>query len=376
MSKVSLNNVANLQDTTTAAGTINNNSTAITTAVEKTLSRDGTAPNQMNASLDMNSNHIINLPAPITANDAVRFQDLTALQAGGTVTTLPVGGTTGQSLQKNSNTNYDVKWGGNVTSVGLSLPADFTVTGSPVTTSGTLTATLANTPTGTGGLVRQTSPALTTPALGVASTTSLAVTGTAGAGFVEYPTESSAPSAPASGFREYADSTGRHSWIKTTDGFTRTIDGVLTGNRVYTLPDTSGTVLTTTNAGGIITKFFNALGSDVALNNASNYFDGPSVAQGTSGIWFASGTVTVTDPTGASGLIDVKLWDGTTVIASTAVTTFAGAITYTISVSGVITNPAGNIRISAKSTVSTTGKIAFNTSGNSLDSSVTAFRIG
>lgn len=164
--KVTLTNVGNLVDTTTAAATINNNTAALTPAINNTLSRDGTAPNQMGASLDMNSNHIINLPAPSSANDPIRFQDLTTLQSGGTVTTLPVGGTTGQSLQKNSNTNYDVKWGGNVTSVGLSLPADFTVTNSPVTISGTLTATLANTPTGTGGFVRQTAPTFVVPALG------------------------------------------------------------------------------------------------------------------------------------------------------------------------------------------------------------------
>lgn len=58
---------------------------------------------------------------------------------------------------------------GTVTSVALSLPADFNVTGSPVTTSGTLTAAFANTPTGTGGFVRATSPTLVTPALGTPS---------------------------------------------------------------------------------------------------------------------------------------------------------------------------------------------------------------
>jgi len=42
---------------------------------------------------------------------------------------------------------------GDVTSVGLSLPAEFTVTGSPVTSSGTLTATWANGTTGSGPVV-------------------------------------------------------------------------------------------------------------------------------------------------------------------------------------------------------------------------------
>lgn len=165
MSKITLTGPTSFQNDATAVTATANNNTAITNAIENTVSRDGTSPNQMLSTLDMNSNHIINLPSPSSANDPIRFQDLTTLQAGGTVVTLPVGGTTGQSLQKNSSANYDVKWGGNVTSVGLSLPADFTVTGSPVTTTGTLTATLANIPTGTGGFVRQTSPTITSPTL-------------------------------------------------------------------------------------------------------------------------------------------------------------------------------------------------------------------
>lgn len=55
---------------------------------------------------------------------------------------------------------------GTVTSVGLGAPADFTVTGSPVTGAGTLTFDWATPPTGTGAMVRATSPTLVTPALG------------------------------------------------------------------------------------------------------------------------------------------------------------------------------------------------------------------
>jgi hypothetical protein len=63
--------------------------------------------------------------------------------------------------------------GGSVTSVGLSLPSDFTVSNSPVTSSGTLTAVWATTPTGTGAVVRATSPTLVTPTIGVATATSI-----------------------------------------------------------------------------------------------------------------------------------------------------------------------------------------------------------
>lgn len=83
---------------------------------------------------------------------------------------------------------------------------------------------------------------LIAPVLGVASGTSLALTGTGGAGFQGYVAQSSTPSAPASGFSEFADSSGRKSWIRASDGFVRTWDATLTGNRVYTLPDATGTI--------------------------------------------------------------------------------------------------------------------------------------
>jgi len=60
---------------------------------------------------------------------------------------ISAGGSTGTSGQILSSTGTGLQWissTGTVTSVGLSLPSIFTVSGSPVTTSGTLTATLAS----------------------------------------------------------------------------------------------------------------------------------------------------------------------------------------------------------------------------------------
>lgn len=164
--KVILNDVSNLIDTTTARTTINNNSAVIETAFDNTLSRDGTSPNTMLANLDMNSFRIYNLSAPLNGSEPLRLQDANTLNGGGTIATFPIGGTTGQVLAKSSNVDFAVGWTNSVTSVGLSLPADFTITNSPVTTTGTLTATFLNTPTGTGGFVRATSPTLVTPVLG------------------------------------------------------------------------------------------------------------------------------------------------------------------------------------------------------------------
>lgn len=173
MTKVILNDLPNLQNENTAVATINNNNATIEAAFDNTLSRDGSTPNTMGSTFDMNSNRIINLPSPVGADEPVRLTDLDTLTTvGGTFTPLPVGGTVNQTLKKNSSTNYDVSWGNGtgVTSVALSLPADFTVTGSPITGTGTLGATYASgTPTGTGAFVRATSPTLVTPALGTPS---------------------------------------------------------------------------------------------------------------------------------------------------------------------------------------------------------------
>lgn len=117
----------------------------------------------------------------------------------------------------------------------------------------------------------------------------------------------------------------------------------------------------------------NSLASDVALNNGSNFFTGPTVAQGTAGTWFASGTVTLVDTAGTA-TFNVKLWDGTTVISATRVTSNSTG-NVTASLSGYIASPAGNIRISVQDLTSTSGKIVYNDSGTSKDSTLTAIRI-
>jgi hypothetical protein len=126
-----------------------------------------------------------------------------------------------------------------------------------------------------------------------------------------------------------------------------------------------------------LTVISNYLNADVLLNNTAAYFDGPSCAQGTSGIWFAVGSVTLIG-TIADGMF-CKLWDGTTVIDSTAINipTAGGAGASTrVSFSGFITAPAGNIKISVRDNNNTNGKIQFNISGFSMDSGLTVLRVG
>ena len=63
MAKLTLNDVTTGYQSTTAANT---NNTLIEAALENTISRDGTAPNTMTGSLDMNGQNILNLGNPIT----------------------------------------------------------------------------------------------------------------------------------------------------------------------------------------------------------------------------------------------------------------------------------------------------------------------
>jgi hypothetical protein len=59
-----------------SSNALNSDLAAIEAAIENTLSRDGTTPNQMTADLDLNGNQILNLPTPVDPTDVIRLQDL------------------------------------------------------------------------------------------------------------------------------------------------------------------------------------------------------------------------------------------------------------------------------------------------------------
>jgi hypothetical protein len=76
MAKLTLSDLSSLANQTSAISTINANSALIETALENTLSRDGTSPNAMEASLDMNNNRILNLPEAVADQEPVRRMDV------------------------------------------------------------------------------------------------------------------------------------------------------------------------------------------------------------------------------------------------------------------------------------------------------------
>ncbi len=132
--------------------------------------------------------------------------------------------------------------------------------------------------------------------------------------------------------------------------------------------------LSTTTTTGFLTFLSNTISSAVSLSSLV-YADGPSVAQGSSGTWFAAGIVTPKCGAGADNY-SIKLWDGTSVAASCFTNGFAATATAPVSLQGVFSSPAGNIRISVAPQGRTDGTLQVNASGNNKDSTIFVVRIG
>jgi hypothetical protein len=79
MAKLTLNTIGSRYGSIDA---LNANFDAIETALENTLSRDGTAPNGMHANFDMDSNRVINLADGINNPDAVNVRQVNGLIQG------------------------------------------------------------------------------------------------------------------------------------------------------------------------------------------------------------------------------------------------------------------------------------------------------
>lgn len=150
-----------------------------------------------------------------------------------------------------------------------------------------------------------------------------------------------------------------------------------TADSILIMDAANANVATTATIPKVMAALFspitNSLASDISLTNATTYFDGPGVAQGATGTWFVSGTVTITG--NANDVFRIKLWDGATVIAS-ATTQSAVGVAAVIALSGFLASPAGNLRISVKNATSTTGSlIQHGDPDNGKNSTITAFRI-
>lgn len=136
-----------------------------------------------------------------------------------------------------------------------------------------------------------------------------------------------------------------------------------------------GTITVSGTCAVQLSTLSNSLGANVTIPVIGTYVDGPSVAQGTSGTWLAFGSVNVVDTNAAGGSFLCRLWDGTTIVDSAGEQTTAATQHLQVPLSGVITSPAANIRISCTDSSNTTGLMSFNNSSNGKDSTITVVRI-
>lgn len=120
-----------------------------------------------------------------------------------------------------------------------------------------------------------------------------------------------------------------------------------------------------------LSSLVNSLGAPVNLTN-TGYTDGPSVAQGSTGTWLATGQVAVTGT--ASDDIICQIWDGTTTIAAGSVT-MTGTGNVSLHLSGVKASPAGNLRISCENATANRGTMATTNGVTASASTISAVRI-
>lgn len=126
-------------------------------------------------------------------------------------------------------------------------------------------------------------------------------------------------------------------------------------------------------ASGGLSVLTNSVTVAVAMTTLGTYYDGPSVAQGTTGTWLATGMITIS-AVAANNYITAKLWDGATLIASGG-GQVGNNLTCTISLSGYIASPTGNLRISATNNNSNGGTIATNNGIDLKSSTISAIRV-
>lgn len=81
MSKITIAPIGSLVNQTSFLAQLNNALQTLANGFDDTLSRDDTAPNQMEAALDMNSHTIINLPLAVNNDEAVPLGQLKNLTA-------------------------------------------------------------------------------------------------------------------------------------------------------------------------------------------------------------------------------------------------------------------------------------------------------
>jgi hypothetical protein len=157
--------------------------------------------------------------------------------------------------------------------------------------------------------------------------------------------------------------------------------GLVDGNLSYFPGNSAGVIVSGGQYDSVLappslTSLTGSVGADITMTPAATYFDGPSVAQGTVGTWLVTGTVSISGATVNDNIV-AKLWDGATLISDLSQQSNGNSGLLAISLSGVITNPTGNLRITVMDVTTAGAKIK---AGDGIDatkaSTITAIRIG
>lgn len=111
MSKVNLSTLSTLVNDASACATLNANFASLQAALDIVLWRDGTSPNALTATLDCNSQRIVNLPSPSTATEPARKGDLDAITIAATAGAILPGSVTGSQIATGTITSNNIQDG-------------------------------------------------------------------------------------------------------------------------------------------------------------------------------------------------------------------------------------------------------------------------
>ncbi len=104
------------------------------------------------------------------------------------------------------------------------------------------------------------------------------------------------------------------------------------------------TTTATATTTGFLTYLTNALTTNTTSLTTGTYATGPTISQGSSGVWYATTSMSWQLINGSQTL-GAKLWDGTTIISEGMVSGPIGTFV-SMNLAGVIASPAGNLKTS------------------------------
>lgn len=155
---------------------------------------------------------------------------------------------------------------------------------------------------------------------------------------------------------------------------------ITAGSMTGVLPAANGTVLTSngtawgpaTQAAALAANpVSNSLSANVTFN--TSFTDGPSINVGNVGTWFVSGGLSYLLATASTA--DFIIWDGVTLIQAGSNAPQGAGANAQNSLSGIITNPQGNLKLSILVNTSVGTLLHKTVSGSNLATYIVAYRI-